>query len=151
MTFNYDPKKGLTTYETGIIQAKAYRALRITMTTALKKYNLSMSEWSLLGTIYEKRNVKYSELADLLEVKAPLITKIMESLLDKGLVESEQDKDDKRSKFLVPTKKAYDLVPVIEKDVKIKVNSLIPSISHDELLVYMKMLHAIADSLKTIK
>ena len=58
----YDPQKGLTTYNTGIVQAKAYRAMRISLTNALKKYNLSMSEWALLGTIYDRKFVKYSGL-----------------------------------------------------------------------------------------
>lgn len=55
----YDPKKGLTTYNTGIIQAKAYRALRTAISSALKKYHLTMSEWALLGTIYDNKFLEY--------------------------------------------------------------------------------------------
>lgn len=147
----YDPKKGLSTYNTGIIQAKAYRAMRITLTNALKKYNLSMSEWALLGTIYDRKFVKYSELADLLEVKAPLITKIVDGLIDKELVSSIKDKDDKRSKQLTVTPNGLKTIPTIEKDVKNSTKNLIPDISHPELLIYVKVLHALAKNLKEVK
>ncbi|MEO6729061.1 MAG: MarR family transcriptional regulator [Candidatus Dojkabacteria bacterium] len=147
----YDPKKGLSTYNTGIIQAKAYRAMRITLTSGLKKYGLSMSEWALLGTIYDKKFVKYSELADLLEVKAPLITKIVDGLIDKELVSSIKDKDDKRSKLLTVTPKALGLIPTIEKEVKERTKNLISDITHPELLIYVKVLHSLASNLKEVK
>jgi len=147
----YDPQKGLTTYNTGIVQAKAYRAMRISLTNALKKYNLSMSEWALLGTIYDRKFVKYSDLADLLEVKAPLITKIVDGLIDKELVNSVKDKDDKRSKLLTVTPKATKSIPEIEKNVKNNTKNLIPDISHSELLIYVKVLHSLAKNLRRIK
>ena len=141
----------LTTYNTGIIQARAYRALRITISTALKKYNLTMSEWALLGTIHDKRYVRYSELAGVLEVKPPLVTKIIDGLIIKELVSSVKDKEDKRSKLLTETSKASALVPQIELDVRTKTRNLIKEISSDELITYVKVLKALAENLKDVK
>jgi len=68
---------------------------------------LSLSQFALLNhfTHEPERSWTVTELAEVMEMNQPGITKIVTLLIDKGLLQSTPDKTDKRKRFLTISKK----------------------------------------------
>ena len=68
---------------------------------------LSLSQFALLNhfTHEPERSWTVTELAEVMEMNQPGITKIVTLLLDKGLLKSTPDKSDKRKRYLSINKK----------------------------------------------
>ena len=68
---------------------------------------LSLSQFALLNhfTHEPERSWTVTELAEVMEMNQPGITKIVTLLLDKGLLKSTPDKTDKRKRYLTISKK----------------------------------------------
>lgn len=72
---------------------------------------LSLSQFSLLNhfTHEPERSWTVTELAEVMEMNQPGITKIVTLLLDKGLLKSKLDKTDKRKRYLTISEKGLTL------------------------------------------
>jgi DNA-binding MarR family transcriptional regulator len=72
---------------------------------------LSLSQFALLNhfTHESERSWTVTELAEVMEMNQPGITKIVTLLLDKGLLQSTPDKTDKRKRYLTISKKGLAL------------------------------------------
>ena len=72
---------------------------------------LSLSQFALLNhfTHEPERSWTVTELAEVMEMNQPGITKIVTVFLDKGLLQSTQDKTDKRKRYLTISKKGLTL------------------------------------------
>ena len=72
---------------------------------------LSLSQFALLNhfTHEPERSWTVTELAEVMEMNQPGITKIVTTLLDKGLLKSTPDKTDKRKRYLSICKKGLAL------------------------------------------
>ena len=72
---------------------------------------LSLSQFALLNhfTHEPERSWTVTELAEVMEMNQPGITKIVTLLLDKGLLKSKLDKTDKRKRYLTISEKGLTL------------------------------------------
>lgn len=134
----------LATYEAGLIQAQAYRALRTHLTRALAGHGLSMSEWALLGQVHARRSLRLSELAEILSVESPLATNLVSGLVRKGLVARHRDPDDSRAKQVRLTATGRNLVPRLEKTLRADLRSFLGDVSSPHLAIYLGVLRKIA-------
>jgi MarR family 2-MHQ and catechol resistance regulon transcriptional repressor len=134
----------LTTYNTGLLQAKAYRVLKSYMSGHLLKYGLSMPQWAFLGVVFDAKKMRLVELAQFLDVEAPFATNLADQLQKKGYVKRIADKEDRRAKYIVLTSKGEALVPEIEEDTKNAMRLIYKHISPVELATYIKVLDAIS-------
>src|SRR5690348_14501831 len=81
---NEPPK--INAYSTGLIQGKAYRALNTALTKILLRFGISIPEWKLLGQLVDHGDLKLAQLAEKLDVEAPLVTALIDKLEKKALV-----------------------------------------------------------------
>jgi DNA-binding MarR family transcriptional regulator len=134
-------KNNLSTYSTGLIQAKAYRILKQRTNSLLSPYKLNSLEWALLGLLYDNEDgFKSNELAELLGVEAPFITVMIDTLESRKLVKRSISKKDKRIKIITASSKAKDLVPKIEKELKIDMKNLLEGCTLPEVYGYVSVL-----------
>lgn len=132
------------TYESAILQVKAYRILQANVRNALKKYKINPTEWSIVGIIYQQKNgIRLSEIANMLDIDRPLITIIANNLEKKELIDRVDHPKDKRAKLLFLTSKAKLLLPVIEKELQVKLIKLLNGLTVEELNTYKKVLETI--------
>lgn len=136
----------LHAYSTGLLQGKAYRALQFHLTKALFPFDISIPEWKLLGQLCDHGPMKLIDLAEILDVKAPLVTRLSSQLEKKGLVRRENDPGDKRIKIIYLLLPGKRMLPVIEKRVKAKMERLLLGTSRPELLTYVRVLARIVDN-----
>lgn len=141
-----DFKNLLATYNIGIIQTKAYKHLRLETSKALKPYELSATEWAVLGLIFEREGIRSSDLIEILYFKKPLLAKTILKLEKKDLIDKEEFSEDKRVKRLFLTKKSRELIPIIEHDVRLKMRDLISNITKEDFQIYLKVLLEISSS-----
>jgi len=136
-----------TTYRVGLLQSRAYRALKNFTDDALKPYGISSVEWAFLGALLDAESgLRTGEAADILGVEAPFVTVIVAEFSEKGLIEHASDPKDGRAKIIRLAPKGRALVPEIEKSLRGKMRPLIAGVSPGELLGYLTALQKISDN-----
>lgn len=135
--------KQFNAYNAGLLQGKAYRALNTELTKALLQFDLSIPEWKLLGQLYDHGEMKLAELADRLQVEAPLVTALIDKLEKKKLVLRKFHPHDKRAKIIIATSTAKKIIPKVEPVVRKSMTTLMKGVSFNELRTYVKVLKII--------
>ncbi len=130
-------------YNAGLLQGKAYRILTIQLTSVLSPFSISVPEWKLLGQLHDHGSMKLAKLANLLNVEAPLVTSLVDSLEKKKLVKRTNDKEDKRAKVIEVTKKGTDLVEKLEPEVKAAMRHLLRGVERNDFEGYIRVLELI--------
>jgi DNA-binding MarR family transcriptional regulator len=131
-------------YIDGLRQVKAYRILQARVASIVKAHELgSVSEWFVLAHVYSARHVMAKDVAALLEVEAPLITRLVNNLIRAGLVTITPDLTDKRVKFIHPTSVAEVLVPKIQAALKKDLAELLKGTTKSDMQAYQKVLRTI--------
>ena len=137
----------ISTYESGVVQSTAFRVLGKHVTEILKKYDISMMQWFVLGTIYSSGTggIRLTDLAKKVDTGLPFLTNLINMLVQKGMVYRVSNVDDSRSKFVVVTPSFSPKCRVIEKDLRKNLRAkLYQHISQDDLRTYIKVLYQLA-------
>jgi DNA-binding MarR family transcriptional regulator len=135
----------MTTYNAGMLQSQAFRALSNFMTDRLTRYDLSLSEWKLLGHLRDVDNMTPSEIAELLSVKLPISSRLLKSLESKGLLKRTQNKKDSRIVHARLTEKGQRLTGEVEQYLRKNMQLFLGDIKRDELETYLKVMAKIAN------
>lgn len=138
----------VTTYRAGILQSRAYRALGVFMNKALAKYELSMSQWAALGILYDENECRPFEIAKTLAIKPPVATRLLNSLVDKGLATRSPHADDNRGAVIQITLQGSDLVTLVEQELRSEMRKFLSDISNTELIRYIHTLSKLATKLE---
>lgn len=134
----------MTTYSAGMIQSQAFRALSNFMTDRLTKYDLSLSEWKLLGHLREVKHMTPSEISELLSVKLPISSRLLKSLEGKGLLKRTQNKKDSRIVQAHITDKGQELASEVERYLRENMSWFLDDIRREDLEIYLKVMAKIA-------
>ena len=141
----------MKSYEFGLIQTKAFRALKGHTLALLQPYSLTTYEWAVLGVLFEAKSDGYriTTLAETLHVSKPFITKTVGRLSDKGWVcRSNAVEADKRSVRIQLTPHAQKKIPIIEKYLRTETKHVFKGISKAKLFFYMQVLEQISERLE---
>ena len=137
-----------TTYQAGVLQARAYRNLREFMVAELKEYNYTMMEWALIGLVYDytaEGGARVSQLAKLLDVETSLVTNMLNVLEGRELIERIVDENDRRARRVVSTRKSEADVKKIEKILRKSMRDWLGDVSPRQLLGYVRTLQKLAN------
>ena len=104
-----------------------------------------MPEWALLGSIYEAKSVKPGALTDILDVRAPLISAMLDQLEAKSLVQRAADPNDSRAKFVTLTKTGKTLVTRTEKLARAFLLKYLSGVKPTDLLAYLRVVEFLAN------
>ena len=142
----------LTTYNTGLVQTKAYRALKNRTDFLLKDHNISTVSWAFLGSLYEHTlGMRSTELAEVLGVEPPFVTQIYQSLHKQGFVEMKIVPEDRRAKLIILTVMGRKFVEVTEKYLRKEMRVLLKDLSIKEILTYIKVISKIVENEQKIR
>ncbi len=134
----------LATYEAGMIQAAAFRNLTAFMTKALLPSNITMSEWSLLGALAVNGCMRPSDIATLMDVKTPMATRLVKSLVEKGLIDEKPVSGDQRGKMIAMTKLGQALLCKQEKIIRDAMREYMADVPREDLNAYLRVLAYLA-------
>lgn len=141
----------LPSYVTGTIQTRAYAVLRDNVYSVLSKYNVTPTQWFMLGIISEaKDGIRQIDVAKQMNVKPPLITVMVKELNNQNLVTTVQSHFDSRTKLIGITIEAKKLMKIIENDLNSHLSILLSGLTENDLKVYYKVLNTIINNDSTI-
>ncbi len=138
--------KQLSTYCFGVLQSKAYRILNTKTSALLKEFELSNSQWALLGLIYDEQDsgIRHSAVAEALGVEAPFITVIVDQLQKKNLLlKEEASGQDRRVKVLLISEKGIKTVEEVEPFLRKEMKKFLKNLSIFDVLSYYRVLKII--------
>ena len=141
------PKKTFTTFEAGLLQNQAYRALNTFLSLQLEKENLTVPEWKLLGQLTIKEGQRPSQLAAILDIEPPYATRLVVSLEKKGFVTRRSDPTDERVKQVYLTKKGRLRAAATEKSVRKAMREFMHDVTANELAAYLVVIGKLARKL----
>lgn len=136
-------KPSSASYISGILQGKAYRTMQNHLSDTLAAFELTIPEWKVLGLIYDNGPLRVSDLAEILDVDPPLITKLVNNLEEKKLVERVGDVNDKRSARIKVTMKGEHRISRIEPEVRAMLGQLLQGLTVKDMDIYKKVLATI--------
>jgi DNA-binding MarR family transcriptional regulator len=140
------------TYYSGILLTKAYRAIRAKTYECLDAHDLNASQWSIVGLVYEAKNgITLSEVANAMSVKKPLITLLVDKLVDGNIIRRVDNKSDSRSKLLLMEPKGKVLVKELEASLKLTLMPLFDGVSENKFLTYLDVLKSVISNEQKIK
>ena len=131
------------TYRAGIAQSKAHRALSVMVTRLLKKHDISMLQWFILGLVHDagKRGIRITDIAIELDTTKAFVTKNINLLEAKQLVSRSIGTKDTRSRIVILTPQARPLAVKIEHELRSDMRANIyQDVQPDELATYVKVL-----------
>ena len=134
----------LATYEAGMLQAAAYRNLSSFLTNALKSSNITISEWSLLGVLATVGHSRPSDIAAAMDVKTPMATRLIQSLVEKDLVMEKKVSSDQRGKLIALTPAGKDLLDNEELVIRAAMQEYLSGVAREDLISYLKVMEYLA-------
>jgi DNA-binding MarR family transcriptional regulator len=88
--------------------------IRLRIDEMLKPYDLTRLKWLSIGILSQNEGLTQTGLAERLELKAAATGKLVDRLVERGLVERRSDPDDRRAHRLFATKKSLALLTELE-------------------------------------
>lgn len=137
----------LSTYQAGIMQSSAHRALGVFVTRLLQPHGLTMMQWFVLGLIHDagKTGMRMTTLAEQLNTTMAFVTNHINRLESMGLVTRTVDAIDTRARIVKLEPAARKKVEKIETELRAGMREGVYSlVSTEELLTYLKVLSKFA-------
>jgi MarR family transcriptional regulator for hemolysin len=123
-----------------------YRPFETQLNEKLATHHLHRTEWSILYYLVTSESMTLVEMARLLSVEKPNITRTMKSLIEQGLVEAKPGKD-KREKHMVVTSKGLEIYKEVRVTVDVFEQRILNGIPEDEQLVFIQTMKKIRGNL----
>lgn len=133
----------LKTYQVGVIEAAAHRALRQHKDELLSGYDLSGVEWYLIGTVADsgKTGIRATDLAKMLGTTMGFLTKTVALLEAKGILIRKANAKDARSNYIALNPKYRRTLDEIESALREKLRqSIYNLVTPEELKTYIHVM-----------
>lgn len=140
--------RNLSTYQAGIMQSSAHRALGAFVAQLLQPYGLSMMQWFILGLVHDAgpNGARMSELTKQLDTTMGFVTNHINRLESMKLVSRTVDPIDTRARIVKLVPSARQKVEKIEADLRVGMREGVYSrVSSAELMTYLKVLSKLTD------
>jgi DNA-binding MarR family transcriptional regulator len=133
-------------YNLGLLQGKAYRQLELNTAALLQKHHLTIQSWKLLGQLNDLSPRRLTDIANILSVKAPLVTVLAEQLFRAEYASYTADTIDRRAKMMSITPKGQQKIVEIEEEIKQLMLSLFANTSIADKITYIQVLEQILEN-----
>lgn len=147
-----DPNKfslsELKTYQVGVIQSAAMRALRKHKDECLQPYGLTGMQWVIIGTILDagRTGTRITDLAKILDVTMAFLTNSVNLLESKGILERIENVQDSRSRMVRVTDAYVPTCEKIENELrKVLRKSIYSKLTPLELHTYIRVMYKFAE------
>ena len=126
---------------------KAYRLLRTNVAECLNAFEINPTSWVLLGIIRESKDgVRLIEVANTMNVKAPLVTTLVQDLMAKGLIELLPHHSDRRVKLLMLTPNGKVFIKKVETSMEKSLRGILAGTTPGDLKGFESVLEAIVSN-----
>ena len=124
-----------------------YRPFINELNIKLGQYNLYSSQWGMLRMIADEGPISFGEIASLLYIEKPSVTRQVQKLVDLQLVEIKSGKD-KREKIVHLSANGHQIVEEIQQNLKPSLEAALSGVSSEEIEIAKRVLAQIRLNLK---
>ena len=135
----------------GYLLVQVMKAHRKMAETGLNDFGLHVGQELILLQLYEQDGMTQSELADVLCVEAPTVTKVLQRMEAAGLIERRQDSDDARVSRVYLMPKSRQLIEPLRGLWAEVEQKTIKGLSEPEVLLLRRILLQILENLSDDK
>ena len=123
-----------------------YRPFETQLNEKLATHHLHRTEWSILYYLVTSESMTLVEIAKLLSVEKPNVTRTMKGLAERGYVEAKTGQD-KREKHMIVTTKGMEIYNEIRITVDAFEQQMLAGIPEDEQLAFIQTMQKIRGNL----
>lgn len=121
--------------------------MKTEFTRALRPYDITPEQFALLGLLWEQDGLLQREIAELLKKDRPNVTRILEKLESKGVIQRRTDPKDRRGSRVYLTDKGQEVRPPLEQIALSFRQSAYNGINDAEAELLKQLLNRITDNL----
>ncbi len=139
----------ITTYQSGVAQASAFRVIKRHTAHLLKDYNLTCMQWFTIGTVLDAgtEGIRISDLAKKLDTTLAYMTTTVNLLESRDILIKRTHEYDARTKLVAVTPKYIKTCTKIEKALRTRLREVLyGDITPEEIKVYVKVLYKLGAS-----
>lgn len=112
----------------------------------LSKYEITGPQWMVLNTLFFKNAHSGSTIADYVGVDRAAITRVLDQLEEKGLVQRQATSHDRRAQLVILTKEGEMIMEKILEECEGKDERYTGTLSEEEKLVFKQVLTKMLDA-----
>ncbi len=127
-------------YQIEFLQWQASRAVEQVLENILITYQISVSEWRLLGLIVKQGELQATEIALMMGVKLPLVTRTIGNLRRKKWITVLPHTKDRRIKRIFISSVGKEKLREIEKSVSVSLRKSFRGVSKEDITIYTEVL-----------
>lgn len=133
------PSDPITMYEACLLHSRADRTLRLIVSRQLERFNITMMEWLLLGSVRrgDKEGITMTTAATTLDVTLPQVTALTNGLTKQKYVKQKISRQDRRSRRLTMTTTGNKLLDSIETEARQALREWVQDIPREKLMTYL--------------
>lgn len=134
----------ITTYQSGVAQASAFRVVKHHTAHLLKDFGLSSMQWFIIGTVLDagSEGIRVSDLAKKLDTTLAYMTNSINLLESREILTKKAHQYDARTKLVSVNSKYMKTCEKIEEALRVRLREVLyQNITREELTVYIKVLY----------
>lgn len=137
----------ITTYQSGVAQASAYRVVKHHTAHLLKDHGLTSMQWFIIGTVLDagSEGIRVSDLAKKLDTTLAYMTNSINLLESRGMLTKKAHQYDARTKLVSVNSRYKKTCAKIEEALRERLREVLyQNITREELTVYIKVLYKLS-------
>lgn len=124
--------------------AAAHRRLYASLNSRLKELNVRVETWRVLETLSSRENRTMSEVAEIVLMNPPTLTKLVDRLVADGLVHRQLAPEDHRRVHLALTKVGWQLIEKVRLHVEAQHEDILEQLGEDNAKIVQKALRTLS-------
>lgn len=132
----------------GSLIALLYRKANAFWTLQLKECGLCAAEYPVMLLLYRSDGITQEEISREVQVDKSAVTRVLQSLMKKGLVERKKDRDDRRCNRIFLTEKAEEYRDQVETFRESWNETLQKGMTAEERQILIELLQRAAENVK---
>ena len=124
--------------------AAAHRKLYVSLNSRLKELNVRVETWRVLETLSSREKKTMSEVAEIVLMNPPTLTKLVDRLVADGLVHRQLAPEDHRRVHLALTKVGWQLIEKVRLHVEAQHEDILERLGEDNARIVQKALRTLS-------
>ncbi|MGB4758464.1 MAG: MarR family transcriptional regulator [Candidatus Saccharimonadales bacterium] len=141
----------VTTYRSGVLQARAWRTIKRLTDDWLREYGITTAQWVVIGMVHDsgKQGIRITDLAKQTDTTLSFLTHTVNLLESKSILTRVEHASDSRAKMVRMADHYTKTCKQIEAELSEKLAATLYSkVSKADLHTYVKVLFAFSDLTK---
>ncbi|WP_419913037.1 MarR family winged helix-turn-helix transcriptional regulator [Hoeflea sp.] len=124
--------------------AAAHRRLSVELNRELKKMGVQIETWLVLQTLQTGHGYTMTELAGIVLMNPPTLTKLVDRMVAEGLVQRQLDVEDNRRVQLMLTDLGMDVCQKVTEHVEAQNDMIVRTIGEERATILREVLETLA-------